>query len=137
MSKLDNVIIGINHQFIYQEAMTNANAHTKTLEMLVNNPNVDALDCWVWATHSKEELAILRNGKKQVNYNIGDRIGEVPVFPATADAKEREYALDMLKRETNFAVESGAKKIIFGSGKDVLEGREDAKKRFEEFVEAL
>lgn len=134
MSKLDNVIIGINHQFIYQEAMTDADAHTRTLEMLVNNPNVDALDCWVWAAHSKEELAILKNGKKHINYNIGDRIGEVPVFPATADAKERAYALDMLKRETNFAVESGAKKIIFGSGKDVLDGREDAMKRFEEFV---
>ncbi len=134
MCKLDEVILGINHQFIYQEAMTDGNAHTKTLGILAENPEVDALDCWVWASHSKEELAVLKNCGKYINYNIGDRIGEVPVFPATADRKERGYALDILKRETEFAVESGAKKIIFGSGRDVLENREDAKKRFEEFV---
>lgn len=134
VSKLDKVIIGVNHQFIYQEAMTDADAHTRTLHILGDNPDVDALDCWVWAAHSKEEIGILRSSGKYINYNIGDRIGEVPVFPATADAKERQYALDILKRETEFAVESGAKKIIFGSGRDVLENREDAKKRFEEFV---
>ena len=134
MSKLDRVILGINHQFIYQEAMNDGDAHTKTLAVLAENPDVEALDCWVWASHSKEELAILKSCNKHINYNIGDRIGEVPVFPATADKTERAYALDILKRETEFAVESGAKKIIFGSGRDVLENREDAKKRFEEFV---
>ena len=134
VSGLDRVILGVNHQFLYQEAMTDAVAHTKTLAILAENPEVEALDCWVWAAHSREELAILRSCGKQIHYNIGDRIGEVPVFPATADAGERAYALEILKRETEFAVESGAVKIVFGSGRDVLEGRDEAKKRFEEFV---
>lgn len=134
MSKLDNVIVGINHMFLYPESMTNADVHTGSLEELAADPDMDALDCWVWASHAKEELPILRNSRKHINYNIGDRCGETPVFPATADAKERAYALDMLRRETEFAVEAGAKKIIFGSGRDVPGDREDAKKRFEEFV---
>ena len=135
MSKLDKVILGINHQFIYPESISNGDAHTENLRKLAVNPYVDALDCWVWASHAKEELAVLRNCGKQINYNIGDRIGEVPVFPATADAKERLYALEILKRETDFAIESGAKKIIFGSGRDVApQERQEAYKRFEEFV---
>lgn len=134
MKKLDRVILGVNHQFIYETAMTDADAHTHTLKMLSENENIDALDCWVWADHSKEELAILKGCVKQINYNIGDRFGEVAIFPATTDKREREYALDILKRETSFAVEAGSKKIVFGSGRDVPDGREDAKKRFEEFV---
>ena len=135
MSKLDKVILGINHQFIYPESISNGDAHTQNLRKLADNPYVDALDCWVWASHAKEEIEILRNCGKQINYNIGDRIGEVPVFPATADTKERVYALEILKRETDFAIESGAKKIIFGSGRNVTpQERQDAYKRFEDFV---
>lgn len=135
MSKLDKVILGINHQFIYPESISNGDAHTENLRKLAANPYVDALDCWVWASHAKEELSVLRNCGKQINYNIGDRIGEVPVFPATLDAKERLYALEILKRETDFAIESGAKKIIFGSGRDVApQERHEAYKRFEDFV---
>lgn len=135
MSNLDKVILGINHQFIYPASISNAEAHTENLRKLADNPLVDALDCWVWAAHAREELEILRNCGKYINYNIGDRIGEVPVFPATTDAKERSYALEILKRETEFAVECGAKKIIFGSGRDVAPSeREEAYKRFEDFV---
>ena len=135
MSNLDKVILGINHQFIYPESITNGDAHTENLRKLASNPYVDALDCWVWASHSKEELAILRDSGKVINYNIGDRVGEVPVLPHTADAKERTYAFEILKRETEFALESGAKKIIFASGKDVApEERADARKRLEEFI---
>lgn len=130
----DDVILGINHQFIYPESITDANAHTENLRKLAANPNVDALDCWVWASHAKEELAILRNSGKVVNYNIGDRIGETPVFPATKNPAERAYAMDILRRETEFALECGAKKIIFASGKDVPEDRADAEKRLVDFI---
>ena len=135
MGNFDKVILGINHQFIYPASISNAEAHTENLRKLADNPLIDALDCWIWASHAKEELKILKNCGKYINYNIGDRIGEVPVFPATADAKEREYALEILKRETEFAIESGAKKIIFGSGRDVAPPeRTDAYKRFEDFI---
>ena len=135
MSYLDEVMLGINHQFIYPESISNGDAHTENLKKLASNPFVDALDCWVWASHATEELAILRNCGKVINYNIGDRVGEVPVLPHTADAKERAYAFDILKRETEFALECGAKKIIFASGKDVAPAeRADARKRLEEFI---
>ena len=134
MNKLDNVILGINHMFLYPESMTNGDVHTASLRELSANPTMDALDCWVWASHAKEEIEILRNSGKQINYNIGDRVGDVPIFPATKDAGERAYAMDILRRETDFALESGAKKIIFGSGKDVPEDRSEAQKRFTEFV---
>lgn len=135
MKALDKVILGINHQFIYPESISNGKAHTENLRKLAANPHLGALDCWVWAAYAKEEIGILRSCDKQINYNIGDRIGEAPMFLATADAKERAYALDILKRETDFALESGAKKIIFGSGRDVApDERKDACKRFEELV---
>ena len=134
MKSLDNVILGINHQFIYPKSMTDERAHTENLKKLAENPYVDALDCWIWATNSKEELAIIRDCDKVINYNIGDRIGENPVFPATKDPKERQYSLDILRRETEFALECGAKKIIFASGKDVPAEREDALKRLEDFI---
>ena len=134
MSQLDNVIVGINHMFLDVNSMVDGNVHTETLRKVAENPYLDALDCWVWGAHKAEEFQILRNCGKQINYNIGDRPGDTPIFPATKDAKERAYALDILRRETEFAVETGAKKIIFGSGKDVPEERADAQKRFVEFV---
>ena len=134
MVKTDRVILGINHMFLDVRSMVYGEVHTETLRKIAANPDMDALDCWVWAAHKQEEFEILRNCGKQINYNIGDRPGDTPIFPATADAKERAYALDILRRETEFAVESGAKKIIFGSGRDVPENRMDAQKRFVEFV---
>ena len=134
MRKMDPIILGINHMFLCPESMTNVNVHTKTLAELAENPLMDALDCWVFAGNAKEEIEILRGCGKQINYNIGDRFGEVPIFPATTDKNERIYAMDVLKRETEFALESGAKKIIFGSGRDVPEDREGAKARYVEFV---
>ena len=134
MPEKDSLIVGFNHMFLYPDSMTDGNIHTKTLEQLSQLQGFDALDCWVWAANAKEELAALKGSGKQINYNIGDRPGDKPVFPATADPGERAYSLDILRRETDFALEAGAKKIIFGSGKDVPENREDAKKRFEEFI---
>lgn len=131
-----NVILGVNHQFLYPEAMINEKAHIEAMRELVTLPNLDALDCWIWRTPetSREELKILRSSGKQINYNIGDRFGEVPVFPASSDAAERRYAADILRREIGFAMEADAKKIIFASGPDVPANREDAKKRLAEFI---
>lgn len=134
MRKDKSIILGVNHMFLYPDSMVNADAHTQTLRVLAQSECVDALDCWVWASHAKEEIEILKNSGKYINYNIGDRPGEMPVFPATADAAEHRYAIEMLRRESDFAVACGAKKIIFASGRDVPENREDALKRLVDFI---
>lgn len=131
---MDPIILGINHMFLYLESMVDADVHTQTLERLAQNPLVDALDCWVWGSHAAEEIAILRNSGKQINYNIGDRFGEKPAFPASADPKERAYAMEFLRREADFAAMCGAKKLIFISGADIPGDRTDAKARFVDFV---
>ena len=130
------VILGVNHQFLYPEAIVSRKAHTEALRELVSFPNLDALDCWVWRTPdaAREEIRILRESGCQINYNIGDRFGEKIVFPASADADERRYASNILRREIGFAMDAGAKKIILGSGPDVPEARADAKKRFAELL---
>jgi len=127
-----NVILGVNHQFLCPEAITGEKAHTESLRQLVSFPHLDALDCWVWRTPeaSREELRILRASGKQIHYNIGDRFGEKGAFPGSADGAERRYATELLRREIGFAMECGAGKIVLGSGPDVPQGREDAKKRF-------
>ena len=134
MHKNDKVILGVNHQFLYPESIVNGDVHTKTLSQLVQTPYVEALDCWVYAAHAKEEILILRESGKVINYNIGDRFGEVPVFPASFDKKERTYAMDMLRRECEFALECGAKKIIFGSGKAVPGDVEGSLNRYIDFL---
>lgn len=134
MHNTDHVILGINHQFLYPEAMVNGDIHTATLEELSQTPYVDALDCWVWAAHAKEEIRILRESGKVINYNIGDRFGETPVFPASGDKKDKTYAMDILHRESDFALELGAKKIIFGSGKAVPGDMEGSLNRYIDFL---
>ena len=70
---MKNAILGVNHQFLYPEAMVEASAHTETLKQAITLELVDALDCWVWrGQRAREEIAILRGCGKVINYNIGD-----------------------------------------------------------------
>jgi sugar phosphate isomerase/epimerase len=130
------IIMGINHQFIYPEALSDAGAHTRTLEKIVRDDNFEALDFWISAEtpNREKEISIVRNSGKFLNYNIGDRRGEKIVIPASPDSGEQEYALETMKREIDMALECGAKKIIFGSGPDFPGDRAEAKKRLSGFI---
>lgn len=134
-----SVILGINHQFLYPEAMVDPQAHLKTLREIAAFECVDALDCWVWPEkqQAREEISILQGSGKWINYNIGDRPMDEPCFPASPDAARRARSLVTLRREVEFALECGAKKIILGSGPDVPSERNAAKERFGEILLAL
>ena len=57
---MKNAILGVNHQFLYPEAIVDAVAHTESLKRAAMLESVDALDCWVWrGQRSREEIAIL------------------------------------------------------------------------------
>lgn len=129
-------ILGINHQFLYPESMTNEIAHTETLREIVKFENVSALDCWVWRGNerSREEIKILKDSGKIINYNIGDRFGEDPCFPASPSKTERERAYSLIMREIGYALELSSKKIVIGSGPDIPNDREGAKERFGEII---
>ena len=132
---MKNAILGVNHQFLYPEAMVDASAHTETLKQAITLELVDALDCWVWrGQRAREEIAILRGCGKVINYNIGDRAGESPCFPCSPDKADRIYAYDTLMREIEYALAVGSKKIVFASGKDVPDDRERAKERLGELI---
>ncbi len=131
-------ILGINHQFLYPEAMVNAAAHTESLKELSSFDNVDALDCWLWRGESaKEEAKILLDSGKVINYNIGDRFGEAVCRPASASLAERDYAYSTIMREIEYALSLGSKKIVFASGPDFPLDRTRATERFFEFVTKL
>lgn len=134
-----SVILGVNHMFLYPQSMTDECAHTETLKKIVKSDLVDALDVWVWRgkERAKEEIAILKDSGKWINYNIGDRLGEKPTFPATKDKALRDYSLDIMKREFEYAYECGAKKIIFGSGPDDKNDHVGALERYFEFLVKL
>ena len=134
-----SVILGVNHMFLYPESITNEKTHTETLKQIITTELVDALDVWVWRgkERSREEISILRNCGKQINYNIGDRYGEQPVIPSSSDEKLKAYAYDIFMREFEYALESGAKKIIFGSGPDNTKDHKGALERFFEFTLTL
>ena len=132
---MKNAILGVNHQFLYPEAMTNAEAHTETLKRAVLLDKVDALDCWIWrGQRSREEISILRDCGKVINYNIGDRCGEDPAFPCSPDKIKRIYAYDTIMREIEYALAIASKKIVFASGPDLPEDRVGAKERLGELI---
>ena len=131
-------ILGINHQFLYPEAITDQASHTKSLKQLSSFDCIDALDCWIWrGTAAKEEAAILRDSGKIINYNIGDRSGE-SVCRCASDAKsEIDYAYSTVMREIEYALSLNSKKIVFATGPDYPKDRTGATDRFFEFVMRL
>ena len=132
---MKNAALGVNHQFLYPEAITDAAVHTETLKRAVQLENIDALDCWVWrGQRAREEISILRSSGKIINYNIGDRFGEAACFPCSPDKAERIYTYDTLMREIEYALALGSKKIVFASGPDLPEDREKAKERLAELI---
>lgn len=132
---MKTAILGVNHQFLYPEAMVNAEAHTESLKKAALLEKVDALDCWVWrGQRAKEEIAILRSSGKIINYNIGDRFGEKACFPCSPDKADRIYAYDTLMREVEYAMALGSKKIVFASGPDLPEDRAGARERLAELI---
>jgi sugar phosphate isomerase/epimerase len=132
---MKNAILGVNHQFLYPEAMVDAAAHTETLKKAAQLTQVDALDCWVWrGQRAREEISILRSSGKVINYNIGDRFGEAAVFPCSPEKADRIYAYDTLMREVEYAMAVGSKKIVFASGRDLPEDRAGAKERLAELI---
>lgn len=132
---MKNAILGVNHQFLYPNAITDAVAHTETLKKAAELEVIDALDCWIWrGQRAREEKAILRGCGKIINYNIGDRFGEEPTFPCSPDKMERVRAYDTIMREVEYALEVGSKKIVFASGPDLPEDRVGAKERLGELI---
>jgi sugar phosphate isomerase/epimerase len=132
---MKNAVLGVNHQFLYPEAMVDAAAHTETLKKAALLDSIDALDCWVWrGQRAREEISILRSSGKVINYNIGDRFGEAAVFPCSPEKADRIYAYDTLMREVEYAMAVGSKKIVFASGRDLPEDRSGAKERLAELI---
>ena len=130
-----SVILGVNHQFLYPEAIVNGSVHTQTLKELSANPLVDALDCWMWrGERADEERRILLDSGKFINYNIGDRFGEDIAFPSSKNRTDRDRAYDLMMREISYALSVGSKKIIFGSGPDDTSDHDGAKERFGELI---
>lgn len=132
---MKKAILGVNHQFLYPESITDAQAHTDTLKKAAALESVQALDCWVWrGQRAKEEISVLRASGKVINYNIGDRAGEKPTFPCSPDKADRIYAYDTIMREIEYALSVGSKKIVFASGPDLPEDRSGARERLGELI---
>jgi len=132
---MKNAILGVNHQFLFPRAIEDAPTHTKTLCEAAAYDNIQALDCWLWrGQRAEEEKRILLDSGKVINYNIGDRFGETPLFPVSPDAAEQTRAYDTLMREIEYALAVNSKKIVFASGPDYPQDRSGAFQRLGELV---
>lgn len=132
---MKKTILGVNHQFVYPESMTNAEIHTETIKKIATNENVDALDCWLWrGENAKEERAALLDSGKVINYNIGDRFGEEIILPSSPKQADKDRAYDIMMREIEYGLSLNTKKIIFGSGPDMPEDHQGAIERYGEFI---
>ena len=132
---MNNVILGVNHQFLFPQAMADWQIHTQTLREVSTYENIQALDCWLWRGKSaEEEKRILLDSGKVINYNIGDRFGEVPLNPVSPEEKEQMRAYDTIMREIEYALSVNSKKIVFASGPDCPHDRRGAFQRLLELV---
>ena len=130
-----NGILGVNHQFLYPRSITDEKIHTQTLKELSESDKIDAIDCWVWrGDRADEEIKILLDSGKKINYNIGDRFGEEISLPTSKSKADVDRAYDLIMREISYAIKVNSKKIVFASGPDTPNEHEDAIKRFEEYV---
>ena len=130
-----SVTLGINHMFLFPEAMVDEKAHTRTLKELAQYNNVKALDCWLWRGETAlEEKRILLDSGKIINYNVGDRFGEETQLPTSKNKADRDRAYSALMREIGYALDLNSKKIIFAGGPDDPTDREGAKERLLELV---
>jgi len=122
--------------FLYPKSMVDEKVHTESLKEFAYNNLVDALDVWVWRgkERSREEISILRDCGKVINYNIGDRFGEDVSLPSSKNKADRDRAYDIIMREIEYGLESGAKKIVFASGPDDKDDHEGALERYCGFV---
>lgn len=129
-----SVILGVNHQFLFPEAISDKKTHTETLKALSSHSGIDALDCWIWRNEDNEEAKILVDSGKVINYNIGDRFGEEIALPSSKNEKDRQRAYSLMMREIEYALKVDSKKIIFGSGPDDPDDRKGAIERFKELI---
>lgn len=130
-----SILLGVNHQFIYEQAMSNAEAHTETLKKAAALPDINTLDCWMWrGERAKEEKAILLDSGKFINYNIGDRFGEEVILPCSPVKAEQDRAYDITMREIEYGLSVNTKKIIFGSGPDMPQDHQAAIERYAKFI---
>ena len=137
MNRKDKVILGINHQFIHLQAIQDASYHRMSLASLIQDDRFDALDCWIWASKpwQTEEIRLLHNCNKLINYNIGDRAGEKVSCFASLIAAEQQYAWDTFRREADMAIAVGAQKIVIGSGPDNTQNRQAAIEAYGDFIQ--
>jgi len=136
MNRKDKIILGINHQFIHLQAIQDASYHRTSMASLIQDERFDALDCWIWASEPwrTEEIGLLRDSNKIVNYNIGDRFGERVSCFASLNSFEQQYAWDTFRREADMAMAVGAKKIVIGSGPDNTQNRQAAMEAYGDFI---
>lgn len=129
------MILGVNHQFLYPDSITNEKVHTESLKKIAASDLVDALDCWTWRGETaKEEAKILLDSGKVITYNVGDRFGEEISLPTSPNEAERTRAYDILMREISYALDVNSKKIVFASGPDAPNERDAAKERLLELI---
>lgn len=132
---MTNAILGVNHQFLFPQAIVDPQVHTQTLREAATYDNIQALDCWTWrGKRAEEEKSILLDSGKVINYNIGDRYGETPIFPVSPKEKEQLRAYDTLMREIEYALSVNSKKIVFASGPDFPQDRCGALQRLFDLV---
>ena len=132
---MTNAILGVNHQFLFPQAIVDPQVHTQTLKEASTYDNIRALDCWLWrGERAEEEKRILLDSGKVINYNIGDRFGETPILPVSPEEKEQVRAYDTLMREIEYALALNSKKIVFASGPDYPQDRNGAFQRLAELV---
>lgn len=137
MKRKDKVILGINHQFIHLQAIQDASYHRTSLASLLQDDRFDALDCWIWASEPwrSEEIRLMRDSNKHINYNIGDRFGEKVSCFASLSSSEQQYAWDTFRREADMAMAVGAKKVVIGSGPDNTQNRQAAMVAYGDFIQ--
>ena len=124
----DYIKLGVNHHLLYCDAVSDPVAHLATLERVLSDERLDAVDLWIPSDSriASRAIACCTESPCDIHYNVGTRAGRPSAEPASPDPATRAYSLSFYKEELALAVAAGAVKIVTNSGPDQPDNRAGA-----------
>lgn len=129
------VKLGVNHHMLNKRTADDPEMHCKTMLPLLEDPHFEVVDLYITDAEPfrREETKAILDSNKEIVYNIGERPGKKMPNPSSLIGIEQKYAWDFFRNEIDMGLECNSKKIVIFSGKDNVNGREDARKQFFDF----
>ena len=114
-------------KFTYADVIKNSAEHLRTLKIVLSDPRLDIIDMWYPWDIKDACFQAIKDARKTIYYNMGNRAGRRSLAPASMDDEYRRFTLRVYKDELERAKFCDAQKIITNSGPNDVENRDRCK----------